>query len=415
VNKKSEVQEITTKILADMQEQNYGHYIIGRYRHCYNGLQKYMAEKKIKLYSAEVGLDYIRHKYGISIEGLFGKHPANVRSTIRALQVLWDYSEYGRMVIKVRPQKKAFECPAQFAKDYKAFQDTCQKRNYTSMGKTSIFSILQKFVIFLNDSGVDSSNEINSVLAIKFLSFYSGYRTRYIATIISNLRNYLNFLYQDGRMTSDLTKCFPKVKIMRNAFIPSVWKQEDVQKLLDIIDRNNPIGKRDYALLLLVTRLGLRAGDIRNLKLADLNWKRKTLSIVMQKTKQPLELPLMEDVGWAIIDYLKNGRPQTISNNVFIRHKAPYDKFGDHNSFSRTLGRYMNKAKIDMKGQKHGLHSLRSTLARVMLENGTPLPVISEVLGHQSIQTTSIYLKIDMNGLRNCVIDPDEVFYEKYV
>jgi len=206
------------------------------------------------------------------------------------------------------------------------------------------------------------------------------------------------------------------VKYSRHAFICPVWKQEDIGRLLNVIDRNNPMGKRNYALLLLVIRLGLRAGDIRNLKLTDLNWTRKTLSIVMQKTKQPLELPILADIGWALIDYLKNGRPQqTASNNVFIRHKAPYDGFGDFYSFWKTVGSYMNKAEFDTKSQRHGLHSLRSTLACVMLKKGTPLPVISEVLGHQSIQTTSIYLKVDMEGLRNCIIDPEEVFHEKHI
>ena len=212
-------------------------------------------------------------------------------------------------------------------------------------------------------------------------------------------------------METNLSVCLPKVRIMRNAFIPFVWEREDVKRLLESIDRHNPEGKRDYAILLLVTRLGLRVSDIRSLKLTDLNWNRKTLSIVMQKTKQPLELPLLDDVGWAIIDYLKNGRPQTVSDRVFIRHKAPYTGFSDLNNLGRMLGRRIHRAGIDMSGYKEGLHALRSTLARVMLENGTPLPVISEALGHQSIQTTSIYLKIDMDGLRNCVIDPEEVLH----
>jgi len=165
---------------------------------------------------------------------------------------------------------------------------------------------------------------------------------------------------------------------MRNSFIPAVWEQENVKKLLESIDRQNPKGKRDYAILLLVSRLGLRAGDIRSLTLSNLNWNRKEISITMQKTKQPLELPLLDDVGWAIIDYLKNGRPYSISDYVFIRHKAPYDGFADHNSFHKMLVRHLNKANIQMGDQKHGLHSLRSTLARVLLEQGTPLPVISE-------------------------------------
>jgi site-specific recombinase XerD len=95
---------------------------------------------------------------------------------------------------------------------------------------------------------------------------------------------------------------------------------------------------------------------------------------------------------------------------VFIRHRAPYDAFAHHDNLERMLKRYMQKAGIIMSGQTHGLHSLRATLARTMLENGTALPVISEVLGHQNIQTTSIYLKIDWEGLRRCAIDPDEVF-----
>lgn len=409
---KERVHEITERILTDLKEQDYADYTVGIYRQCYNGLQKYMWEEGIEYYSADIGLDYIRHKFGISIEGLYGKHPSNVCSTIRALQVLWDYSEYGTMVIKVRPGRKPFECPNGFKEGYESFQKISRIRKYTPMGKKSIFSILQKFIIFMDDSGIASADEMTAELIIKFLSSYSANSTRYIATIVSVLRNYFTVLLEEGYLEKDLTGCLPKIRIMRNGFIPSVWKQGDVQKLLSSIDRNNPEGKRDYAILLMVTRLGLRVGDIRALKLANINWNRKTISIIMQKTKQPLELPLLDDVGWAVIDYLKNGRPKTISNCVFIRHKAPYEGFADHNCLSRMLGRRMHKAGIDMKGQKHGLHSLRSTLARVMLENGASLPVISEALGHQNIQTTSIYLKIDIEGLRNCVIDPEEVFHE---
>jgi integrase len=183
--------------------------------------------------------------------------------------------------------------------------------------------------------------------------------------------------------------------------------------LLESIDRRNPKGKRDYAILLLVARLGLRVGDIRALKLSDLNWNRKLIAITMQKTKQRFELPLLKDVGRAIIDYLRNGRPQTDSGIIFIRHRAPYDGFANHNCLHKMLTRHMVKAKIGgMHDQKHVLHSLRSTLAFVLLEKGAPLPVISEALGHQSTQTTGFYLRIDMNGLRNCIIDPEDVRHE---
>ncbi|KPA12778.1 integrase family protein, partial [Candidatus Magnetomorum sp. HK-1] len=293
-----------------------------------------------------------------------------------------------------------------------SFQTICKKRQYTILGTKSLFNVIQQFIIFMNDSNVSNTDAITEDLILKFLCSYSAYSTRYIATIVSTLRNYLKFNHEEGYIKNDITSCLPKIKIIRGGFIPSTWKQEDVHKLLNTIDRNNPLGKRDYAILLLVTRLGLRVSDIRALKLKNINWVRKTISIIMQKTKQPLELPLLDDIGWALIDYLKNGRPETISNCIFIRHKAPYDAFSDYNCLSRMLGRRMKKAEIDMKGQKCGLHTLRNTLARVMLESGATLPVISETLGHQNINTTSIYLKIDIEGLRNCAIDPEEVFHE---
>lgn len=200
------------------------------------------------------------------------------------------------------------------------------------------------------------------------------------------------------------------MRILRNAFIPHAWETDDVKKLLASIDRNSAKGKRDYAILLLIVHLGLRVSDIRTMKLSSLNWNRKIITLSVRKTSRALELPLLDDIGWAIIDYLKNGRPQTVCDRLFVRHRAPFDSFGENASFYSELHRYMQVAGINPPVGVHcGLHSLRSTLARNMLEAKTPLPVISEVLGHSSINTTSIYLKIDLNGLRKCALDPEEV------
>ncbi len=208
----------------------------------------------------------------------------------------------------------------------------------------------------------------------------------------------------------NLATSLPHVRILRNAFIPHAWKTDDVRKLLASIDRNSAKGKRDYTILLMVAHLGLRVSDIRNMRLSSLNWNKKTIALSVRKTGQALELPLLDDIGWAIIDYLKNGRPQTACNRLFVRHRAPFDSFGENQSFYSELHRYMQVAGIISPTGVHcGLHSLRSTLARNMLEAKTPLPVISEVLGHTNINTTSIYLKIDLDGLRKCVLDPEEV------
>jgi len=409
--KRIPARKIISQILLDLKEQKYAEYTIYRYQLCYEWLLEFMKQRGEQFYHSRIGIEYIQEKFGITIEGLFGTHPPELRETIRALQVLWDYSEYGTVVIKLRPKHKPFECPEGFKSALGAFEADYIKRGLAEHTHITRMHVIKKFIIFLTDAKVTSPEQIDANHIYKFISSYSACSTRYIATMVSVLKTFLGLLFTEELVTADLRGCLPHVRIMRQAFVPSSWKAEDVQKMLDSIDRNNPEGKRDYAILLLVTRLGLRVSDIRNLRLGNLNWTRKNITITMVKTKRPLELPLLEDVGWSLIDYLKNGRPESKSDCVFIRHKAPYTGFSDSNTLHRMLSRRMNRAGISMKGQKHGLHSLRSTLARQMLENGTPLPVISETLGHVSVQTTSNYLKIDLNGLKNCVIDPEEVFH----
>lgn len=252
---------------------------------------------------------------------------------------------------------------------------------------------------------------INSIHLSSFISLYIANSQRYLATVISSIRIFLTLLYRKGYIESKSWEMLPKVKYTRNAFIPPSWKKDEVIKLLNAVDRGSPLGKRDYALLLLVVRLGLRASDVRNLRLNNIDWNRKKIVIIQAKTRQTLELPILDDVGWALIDYLKNGRPKTKTDAVFVNHKAPFGRFKETNGMQHILWKYMGFAGLKIPKNEHcGLHSLRSTLARTMLENDAPLPVISEVLGHESIQTTSIYLKINLAALRKCAIDPEEVF-----
>jgi site-specific recombinase XerD len=329
----------------------------------------------------------------------------------KPLKALLDYIKTGTVRFKMRPRICPFDCPAQFEEEYSTFQEELIYRDYARATITCNIEKVNKFLTFLEARGVNSSKSIHAKHLVAFLSDYKNCKPKYIATIIYVLKNYLSFLYGHGFIEEDISKSLPKVRIARNSFIAYSWKREDIDKLLKAVDRGDPKGKRDYAILLLAVRLGLRVSDIRGLKLHNLNWSRKTISLTMQKTRQPLKLPLLDDIGWAIIDYLKNGRPETKCDSVFVRHRAPYDSFGENECFQHDLRRYMLKAGLEIPLNIHcGLHSLRSTLARNMLEAKAPLPVISEVLGHQSVQTTSIYLKIDLNGLKKCALDPEEVF-----
>ena len=148
----------------------------------------------------------------------------------------------------------------------------------------------------------------------------------------------------------------------------------------------------------------MRVSDILGLTFTEIDWANKRLSIVQQKTGRVVELPLTESIGWAIIDYLQNGRPVSANNHVFIKHCAPYDELSP--SMHQTLKKYMKKAGIECSESSHkGMHTFRHSLASSMLQSGISLPIISGTLGHADPRSTETYLRIDLTLLQKCALE----------
>jgi integrase len=166
----------------------------------------------------------------------------------------------------------------------------------------------------------------------------------------------------------------------------------------------NPCGIRDYAIILLLARLGLRSSDVANLRFSNIDWENDMICLTQVKTGNPLKLPLLSDVGEAIINYLKNARPKSDSDHVFIRIKPPYTEFNP-GAVGALVHERLVKAGIRLEGRKSGSHALRHSLAKRLLEHEIPLPVISEILGHASTETTMTYLRIDINELKRCALE----------
>lgn len=158
-------------------------------------------------------------------------------------------------------------------------------------------------------------------------------------------------------------------------------------------------------MILLVARLGVRVSDVIRLRFDSIKWEKNCIHITQYKTNQPLILPLFEDVGTAIIDYIKNGRPASNLDLVFITHKPPFQKFSDNNHLYGMFNKYLLRSGIEVTPEKnHGMHSLRHTLANELLRKEIPLPVISEILGHKSLESTMQYLRADTEQLRYCTL-----------
>lgn len=223
--------------------------------------------------------------------------------------------------------------------------------------------------------------------------------------MLSSLRNFLKYLQDNLYTVNDFSYLVPKSNYKKESHLPTTYEKDEVERLIKAVDCGNPKGKRDVAMILLAARLGLRSSDICGLRFENIHWETNTILLNQQKTKKRIELPLLADVGIAIIDYLKYGRPASDLPYIFIHSNQPYDRLAEPTLHS-IVSFYLRRAGINnIDEKKHGPHALRHSLAGFLLEKKTPLPVISEVLGHTNTQSTKTYIRIDMEALGQCALE----------
>jgi site-specific recombinase XerD len=231
----------------------------------------------------------------------------------------------------------------------------------------------------------------------------------------SPVKCFLQYCYETKIITKDFRHMFAGIRASLHAKLPSYYTGEEILKIESSVNRHNNTGKRDYGILLLASRLGLRRHDIANIRLDNFDWHNNTISLIQQKTGKEIILPILSDVGDAIIDYALYGRPKTESRYVFvsfINTQKPVSKA----SVTSIVSKYIRKSGVSTHGRHHGPHSLRHSIAQNMVNNGVKLPVVSENLGHKSMQSTMYYMGVCVNDIMNCSNDVppvNNVFYEQ--
>jgi site-specific recombinase XerD len=215
--------------------------------------------------------------------------------------------------------------------------------------------------------------------------------------IVCSLRSFFRFLYQRGETANDLSPSALTVANWHLSELPKFLEPEQVECLLHSCNQDTLIGQRDYAVLLLLARLGLRAGDVVHMTLDDIDWEAGEL-IVRGKSHRQERLPLPQDVGEALVRYLSYGRPRCSSRRVFIRIRAPHKGFSSSAAICNIVRRALVRAKLNPAFK--GSHLLRHSLATQMLRGGASLAEIGQILRHQRLNTTQIYAKVDLSALR---------------
>jgi site-specific recombinase XerD len=215
------------------------------------------------------------------------------------------------------------------------------------------------------------------------------------------LRSFLGFLFQRGRITNNLALAVPKMAGWPLSQLPRFLEAKQVENVLRTCDRRTTLGKRNYAILLLLARLGLRAGEVVKLSLEDIDWGAGEL-LIHGKGARADKLPLLQDVGQALAAYLRKARPACSSRRVFIRGCAPYRGFAGPCLVANIAQKAMDCAQI--QSPHRGAHVLRHSLATSLLGHGASLAQIGQVLRHRSVRSTEIYAKVDLSTLRRLAL-----------
>ena len=256
---------------------------------------------------------------------------------------------------------------------------------------------LRKFLQEYCSKGAASFQTLTGADITRFIECHAYDQSpRSAQSMCWTLRAFARYLLYRGHTTIDLAGAVPSVRTWRFTALPEVLSPKQVQKVLASCDRRSSIGKRDYAVMILLARLGLRANEIATLTLGDIHWHSSCL-MVQGKGRRLASLPLLTEVGSALTDYLEHGRPHTDSRRVFVRSLAPHTEFASSAAISMIAVSALTRARLDVR--RKGTHIFRHSLATELLRAGASLTEIGQVLRHQSQDTTRIYAKVDIDAL----------------
>lgn len=396
-------------IVLEMERLHYSPFTIRVFQSKAQHLRRYVLETTdAEFFTEEIGAKYLKAVIGFPFE-TYRALTDMERERVKCVRRIGEYQLHGATFRnkgkRITPIEEwsLGDCAI-----ITAYVESVQTADNSEATKKLRIRQVKSFYDFMAFRKINGIQEISGQLISDYVTALQGGSPIYTKHLLATLRFYFRYVYQNGFTDQDWSTAVPRVTAAKNLNIPALWEESELTLLLGSIDRGNPLGKRNYAIILLVTQLGLRASDVSNLRLNNLNWERGELGFVQHKNRKHTTEPLIENVGWAIIEYLQYGRPKVDEPFVFLTANAPYTQITPA-AITTVLSRQMQRCGIKKQtGTVSGLHSLRHAMARRLLENGTPLETVADIMGHTSFSSTSPYLKVDIDGLRACSLSITE-------
>lgn len=358
-------------------------------------------------YTRSLGDAYLR-------EVLEGMSRCTAMGHIRSINILTEYLETGDIStrLKTAPQ---YPLEGELGKAVKDLLD--YEKNELRLRDATLIHHSRCLSLFINRlqiKGYKSFQEVEAEDGLDFLNNSNIGRSYRLNAI----RNLYKYLYRQNMIDFDCLEAITNYRVPESTPLPTVYSETEIAKIVKQAKNmaQSRIGKRDYAMLLLACRLGLRSSDIRFLTFSDIDWKKKEIRTKQYKTEVEISLPLLHDVGEAIINYIQNGRPECDLPYVFITETYPQRTLSA-TAISHNVARIIRSAGIKTGNRHVGSHSMRHSLATQMMKSGVSLPTISEVLGHTTTESTMIYINVDKETLSRYALNvppiPDTLYTQR--
>ncbi|MGL5434693.1 MAG: tyrosine-type recombinase/integrase [Lachnospiraceae bacterium] len=403
--KNPSIQDLVWKAIQYLSAKSYSAVTLYFHALLWRKFTAYAQEKRIFSYSTELSEDFIKSFIRNAQDPSFDKN--NVHK-LHAMKVLDDI--FHDRPVKIKYMTAPVFIPPEYEEIHISYKEYLLSKNQKPR---TIETKLSRVLVYLRF--MDKTNFCLDQMDIETLTVFQKYLTDNYSTCAQSnikftLRDFFRFGEEKGVIPVGTSSLIGTIYSNKHDRLPSTYTKAEINRILESVDRTTITGKADYAMLILLTHLGMRTSDIVCLPLDSLHIEKHALCFKQQKTEGYENLPLPEQVELALADYLKNARPETDNEFLFVVCRGankgrPYGT----GALYYILNRYMQKASIATEGKRHGTHSMRHSLSSNLLKEGTSISVISGILGHSSSEITSRYLWMDAPQLRKLALEVPHV------
>lgn len=389
---------------ARMIEKGYAQRTIKNYLDVWRHLIDYAEAEGVSSCTDDLIINFAKFRYGIT--DVF--HPGTNKEKLyaRMLLCLRDIT-----VTDIWVTHRSYRLPNQFKSLSltEAFDEYTNWLIETGLKPGSILlkqQILRDFLAFSETEKICDICELTVTTISRYLEVRNELSTATKSNIIVTLRGFFRTPKVAVKLPRDLSINLKVPNTGRYERLPSNYSKDEIRSILSCIDRSEPEGKKDYAVILLAIDTGMRISDIINLKLADINWTTESIEIVQKKTEAFLSITISEALKWALLDYLMNARPKHVRfDNLFLRSVAPFDPYISAGNYYNRLNKYFKTAGVKTEGKHHGMHVMRHNLATRLMHDDVSIAVVSEALGHRYANVTKQYIRVNIDKLRLAALE----------